>query len=203
MNARWNRAALAVLLGLSAALAGCGQAPLGPSDTAIGGGLSGNSLAPPIVTLASDGTVGYVWAPVEAAVDASVSMASTLPKSVSASAKLDGSKGGTVRAGRFRVTLPPGAFSGFATVTVSVADTTVMICDLSTSPQSANKFTNPALLITDYSGTSVDVSTLTTYWYDPTRLLWVSLSARSRTSGTAIVTSLDHFSRYATGKAGW
>ncbi len=203
MNGRWKASALAALVGVGLALAGCGQAPLGPSSIATGGGLGGISLTPPIVTLASNGTVDYVWAPVGAAVVPSVSLASALPRSVSASAKLDGSKGGTVRAGRFRVALPPGAFSGFATVTVSVADTTVMICDLSISPQSANKFAYPALLITDYSGTTVDVSTVTTYWYDPTQLLWVSLSGRSNVSGTTVVTSLDHFSTYASGKAGW
>jgi hypothetical protein len=79
-----------------------------------------------------------------------------------------------------------------------------MLCDLSISPPTANRFKIPAQLMADISCASItDASTFTVYWYDPTRLAWVSLLARSRTSGTAIVTSLDHFSRYAAGKAGW
>jgi hypothetical protein len=106
--------------------------------------------------------------------------------------------------GRFSVKLPAGAFSGTATVTMSMPDSNLMICDLSISPSSANKFKYPAQLTADFSSSGItDVSTLTTYWYDPTRVTWVSLSMKSRISGSAVTTALEHFSKYGSGKAGW
>jgi hypothetical protein len=79
-----------------------------------------------------------------------------------------------------------------------------MVCELSISPSSANRFRYPAQLTADLSSASItDASTFTTFWYNPTRLTWVNLSTKSSTSGSTITTALDHFSTYASGKAGW
>ena len=201
----WLKApALTLLAAIGLGLSGCSQSPLSPGNPAQGGGTSFNSAMPPIVSFGADGTVDYVVAPVGTADNPSVNLASGLPRSVSATVRVDGSRGGVVRAGRFGVKIPPGAFSGLANVTLSMPDSTVMICDLSIAPQTANNFKNPAQLAADFSSSGItDVSTLTTYWYDPTRLTWVNLSAKSRISGSTVTTALDHFSTYAAGKAGW
>ncbi|SRR5216117_4149776 len=203
MKYRWRASGLAFLAGLGLALGGCSQSPLAPDNLVLNGGSGGSFTSPPILALASDGSVSYVPAPVGATAEGTLNLASSLPRSVSSSLKIDGSKGGTVRAGRLSVMLPAGAFSGSATVTVSIPDTTVIQCDLSISPLSANSFKYPARLTVDLSGLAVDVSTLTTYWYDPVNRVWVSLRANTSCSGTSLWTSLNHFSTYAAGKAGW
>ena len=198
MDHRWKSTALAALLGLGLALAGCSQSPLAPVDTA---GPTLTPVTPPLVSIADDGTVAYVTAPLGAQVDSSPA---SLSASVTTTATIDGNVGGTLRAGRFSVKIPAGAFKGPATVTISMPDTTVMICQLGITPEAANKFKTPAMLTADLSSpTMTDASGCTNYWYDPTRFTWVSLTSKSRCSGTLITTALDHFSTYGSGKAGW
>jgi len=123
---------------------------------------------------------------------------------LAATARDDGNLGGTIRAGRYSVMIPPGAFVGPATVTVSMPDSTVMICDLAISPAAANKFLKPVQLMANlYSPDMTDASGCTNYWFDPTRNTWVSLATKSRCSGATITTNLSHFSKYGSGKAGW
>jgi len=200
----WLKApALTLLAAIGLALSGCSQSPLSPENPAQGGGTGLNSVTPPIVSFAADGTVDYVVAPVDTT-DNPVNLAGALPTSLKSTANVDGGRGGMVRVGRFSVKIPAGAFSGAATVTMSMPDSNVMICDLSITPSSANKFRYPAQLTADFSSSAMtDVSTLTTYWYDPTRITWVNLSARSRISGSTVTTALEHFSKYGSGKAGW
>jgi len=204
MHHCWKSYVLGALVGVGLALAGCSQSPLAPGeDTSIAA--TSSSLAPPIVSFGADGTVGYVPAPIGFPTGTStVHLATALPTAVAASASIDGNKGGTVRAGRFSVKVPSGAYAGLATVTVSMPDSTVMICDLSISPMSANKFKVPVQLTADLSDpTLTDATGYTNYWFDPSRQLWLSLASKSRCSGTLVTTSLDHFSTYASGKAGW
>jgi hypothetical protein len=203
MKYRWRASGLAFLAGLGLALGGCSQSPLAPDNPVLNGGTGGSLTSPPILALAADGSVSYVPAPVGTTAGVSVLAASALPRSVSSSAVIDGSKGGTVRASRFSVKLPAGAFVGSATVTVSMADSTVMICDLAISPQSANKFKYPAALTADLSGTGVYATAFTMYWYDPSNKVWVNLFAQSATTSTSVTAYLNHFSKYAAGKAGW
>jgi hypothetical protein len=199
MKRRWKASvALALVTGIGLALAGCTQSPLAPSNPLVNGG---TTEAPPILTF-TDGTADYVTAPVDSALNG-VWAGTPTTRIVSASAVIDGSRGGRVRAGRFSVTLPPGCFEGLAAVTVSMADSTVMICDLQISPPTANKFSKPAELSADLTGLSADATTLTMYWYDPTRRTWVNLAAKSETSDTHVTASLEHFSTYGAGKAGW
>jgi hypothetical protein len=201
MNGTRRASALAILVGVGLVLAGCTQSPLAPGDSA-----RGVSVAPPIVAFAPDGSVDYVWAPIDTmtAESANLAGAAPSPRSVSASVWIEGTRGGMVRAGRFSVKVPAGAFSGTAIVTLSMPDSTVMVCDLAITPSSANAFKVPAQLVADFSSTNIqDVSTLTMYWYDPNRLTWVNCSSKSRTLGAYVTMYLDHFSRYAAGKAGW
>ena len=202
MERRFRASGLAALVGVALALAGCGQSPLAP-DTSAGSVLT--PVTPPLVSIAEDGTVSYVTAPVSAGADtASAPLASPPPRSVAATARVDGNLGGTIRAGRYSVMIPPGAFVGPATVTVSMPDSTVMICDLAISPAAANKFQKPVQLMANlYAPDMTDASGCTNYWFDPTRNTWVSLATKSSCAGALITTNLSHFSKYGSGKAGW
>src|SRR6266850_2367488 len=175
-NGTRRASALAILVGVGLVLAGCNRSPLGPDDWA------------PIDTMST--------LPAE-------SLEAASPTAVRVSASMDGDRGGMLRAGRFSVKVPPGALTGIATVTLTMPDSTMMVCDLSIAPSSANTFKVPVQLTADLSSTDVDASTLTMYWYDPNHLTWVNCSAKSRTLGTLVTMSLDHFSRYGAGKAGW
>ena len=201
---RWRKASGASLLaGICLVLSGCSQSLLSPGNPQS----PGTDLIPakpPIVSFAPDGTVDYVPAPVGDAVNGDLNLAGAPSKSLSSTAMVEGSRGGVLRAGRFSVKLPPGAFSGSANVTLSMPDSTLMICELSISPSSANRFRYPAKLTADLSSSGItDASTYTTYWYDPARLTWVNLSAKSNVSGSTVTTALEHFSKYGSGKAGW
>jgi hypothetical protein len=206
MDRRWKASGLAVLAGIGLLLSGCSTSPLDPgasSQTGTGRG------APPVVSFAADGTVNYVDAPCDSTGSASTDSTSLIadllhPNLVSVSARIDGNVGGSVRAGRFTVKVPAGAFVGPATVTVTMPDSTLMLCDLSISPAAANHFAVPVLLVADLSSaTLTDASTFTMYWYDPTLVSWLSLIGKTRTTGSLVVTDLNHFSKYASGKAGW
>jgi hypothetical protein len=109
-----------------------------------------------------------------------------------------------MRCGRFSLKVPSGAFKGVGVITMTMPDSTLMVCDLAIAPVTLNGFRTPVELTADLSSTNmVDASGCTNYWYDPKRLLWVSLISKSRCSGSLITTALDHFSTYGSGKAGW
>jgi len=203
MNFRWRASALGALVGTILVLGGCSlsQSPLSPGAPA---GNPGTSTPPPIVSFGPGGALGYVWAPAGDQAGAPLKAGTLTPRFLISASVIDGSRGGTVRAGRFSVMLPPGAFSGLAGIAVSMSDSTVMICDLTITPASANKFKIPAQLTADLSSPGlIDAAAFTTYWYDPAKAAWVNLFAKSTVNGTSITTTLDHFSRYAAGKAGW
>lgn len=205
MKHQWKAfLALTLVAGVGLALAGCSTSPLAPPDPALMGGTTGTFTSPPILTVSSDGTVGYIAAPTGTSPEGVLAAGSlTGPNYVSSSATINGNRGGTVQAGRFSVTIPPGAYAGTATITVTMADSTVMICDLGISPSSANKFKYPAQLTASLAGLSVDPTTFTMYWYDPSKKVWVNLLSQSATSSTGLTAYLDHFSKYSAGKAGW
>jgi hypothetical protein len=201
MDHRWRVSGLAVLAAVGLLLSGCGTSPLGPTGSQTG---TASFAAPPIANFAADGTVDYVDAPCDSTDETPVALDLLPPTAVRGSARIDGSVGGAVRAGRFTVMVPPGAFAGPATITITMPDSALMLCELSISPASANHFKVPVQLVADLSSSRVtDASTFTMYWYDPTRILWKSLVAKSRTSGALLMTDLEHFSKYASGKAGW
>jgi len=80
----------------------------------------------------------------------------------------------------------------------------LMICELSITPQSANGFRVPVELTADLSSPALaDAHEFTMYLYDPSWLHWDNLLATSRVDGTKVTTVLEHFSKYAAGKAGW
>lgn len=195
-------ASVAAVLGI--ALVGCTDLPFEPSAEAPASSNGSSEL--PVLTVAPDRGVAYDSLP------SGEELYQKYPYSVypvdgspalSVSAKIDGSAGGSLRGGRFVLRVPAGAYDGIATVTMTLPDSTVMLCDMEISPVSLNAFKVPVDLRLDTSDLSIDPSELSIYWYDPLRERWVDMYATPDPVSGGITESLSHFSRYAGGKAGW
>lgn len=172
---------------MAVVLSGCGGLPLNaPSLDALG---------PPAATTGWSGTPDFI--------STVPALGAKLPTTgLSASAGINGSIGGTVTCGRFRVRIPAGAFSGKGTVTMTVADTAVAVVSLSISPSNLNNFKIPAAL--SYNPTGLGLTDpVVIYWYDSQRRVWVSLATGVDVSTGLPTVLLTHFSQYGAGKAGW
>lgn len=199
-----NGLASVALAALLSALLGCGSSLTGPQTASTTDPPPGNPapsdslLSPPILTVNVDGTADFVQ------VSESEIVTPVLLDPQSASAKIDGNAGGKVGCGRFEVVVPPGAFWGSATVTITIPDPTRQLCDLSISPSYDNNFRVPVQLISNVKDcVGVDATTLTTYWYDAAGSKWVDMKATTDASSGTVTANLHHFSKYGTGKAGW
>ena len=114
--------------------------------------------------------------------------------------------GGTVRAGQFRVIIPPGALRKTATVTVKQADLTRKEVELEVTPANANGFLVPVLLVADCTDMPKSLLSLQTiYWWNPTAARWQAVTGvQSNLLNRSISVPLWHFSNYKVdGKAGW
>lgn len=114
--------------------------------------------------------------------------------------------GGTVRAGQFRVIVPPGALRMAATVTVKQADLTRKEVQLEVTPASANGFLVPVLLVADCADMSSRLLSLQTiYWWNPATSRWQGVAGvQINLLNKSISVPLWHFSTYKVdGKAGW
>ena len=127
---------------------------------------------------------------------------------VSASAVIDGFRGGRLVVGRYAINIPRGAFMGRATVTLTVPNSTSMRCELQISPASHNHFLRPVGLEANCSGWGTDamLPNVRTVVLDESKGVWslvpnVSVNVANKT----VYTPLWHFSQYGQvqGKAGW
>lgn len=127
--------------------------------------------------------------------------------SAAVSQDIDGASGGTFSNGHFQLVIPPGAFSGTATLTITVPDPSVMQCELHISPPEANRFAVPVQLVADCgTATGLNAWAMRTLWFDEARSQWVVVSGTTvNTTEAKIITPLSHFSEYGVvdGKAGW
>jgi len=213
--ARW-----AILLSALAVFAGCGNSPVGPAPiSSSGGGGEPNPavMGPEILVVHPDGTTSWTQLP-----SGGGSPAGSLTEPGATSSKLvvveqvDGSVGAKMRCGRFYLLIPPGAFDGRGSVTMSMEDSTVMVCDLQIYPAELNSFHEPVKLALSVNDTDASTDTLSIYWHDPDKNDWVSmvvdkdLSNNTETAAApcpanmrGVMTDLRHFSKYSGGKAGW
>ncbi|MEO5988064.1 MAG: hypothetical protein ABIU54_02645 [Candidatus Eisenbacteria bacterium] len=126
---------------------------------------------------------------------------------LSGSKSIDGAAGGEISVGRFNLTFSKGAFQGKATVSITVPDTSVVSCQLSIDPPSANNFAAPVILRSDCSGTNVVVpSRLMQIWLDESSGVWRQVPGSTPdVANVDVNTPLTHFSLYGIleGKAGW
>ena len=130
----------------------------------------------------------------------------TLVAGASNSVRVIGAIGGTVTAGKFTVIIPPGAFSGLATITVSQPDASQLACDLDITPANKNGFKIPVLLVADASSLPREVlSRSTMQWWDPAKSKWVTVPGASVSLlNLTVQAPLWHFSSYRVqGRAGW
>lgn len=228
MSSYWHLSvrirALAAATLLLALVTGCGTSPVEP-DPASSGGLGGGNPAPAptgpeVLVVNPDGSVSYTRPPANGggAPAAGAPTMEVLPvadRKLSRSAVVDGSVGSKMRCGRFVLLLPAGAFDGSGTVTMSMADSTVMILDLAISPADLNGFQKPIDLAITTTDLSVSPDSLQIYYYNPESKEWLSLSCdhtveddprlveEALTTTRGLLTPLFHFSKYSAGKAGW
>ena len=126
---------------------------------------------------------------------------------LSISRTIDGSVGGAVVAGRWTVVVPPGAFNGTGTISVTVPDASVLSCTLDISPASLNGFARPVGLVCDANGVeTADFWSLVVGYYDPALGKWTQVTnSRQQPGSLTVEAPLWHFSSYGvvSGKAGW
>ncbi len=117
-------------------------------------------------------------------------------------AVIDGSQGGRLENARVRLDIPGGAFSGKATITMTMSDPLNFVVNLDIQPSSANHFNKPVELRMNCNGLPWS-RTPATYWYNPVDRHWYGMT-QSEFNGDEIRVFLSHFSSYgAGGKAGW
>ena len=181
----------AALLGMTFVL-GCSTSPTAPVVGAIQD--APGPPSPPV----------FVTLPVPQAASVQGSAGSGVE---TVSQRVDGAVGGVVVAGRFRLTIPAGAFSGPATVSVSVPDAAELACSLEINPPSANLFRLPVLLEADCVGARVArASDLALARWEPSLGAWRVLgTSRADSKLWKVRAGLEHFSRYEVveTKAGW
>jgi hypothetical protein len=197
----WTFRTVACAAGLILSAAGCGEAPFAPP---LQGSSAGAGADLPVLAVALDGSVAYDSVGTGARLDSL--LAETPYSAASRALKVTGEigpEGGVLRAGRFVLTFSPDALHEKATVTMSLPDSTVMLCDLDISPGYLNAFTGPVELSLDTRGLAVNPTELSIYWYDPAEKRWVDMHATSDLLSETVEQPLSHFSTYAGGKAGW
>ncbi len=209
-----------LLMSLSLILAGCANSPVEPvtggsvgGSGSGGGNLNGAPTGPDILVVRPDGSVEWTQPPVEGNVYPTSGPGSTGRK-ISVSKTVEGERGAWMQCGRFYLSIPAGAFEGTGEITVTMEDSTVMICDAEISPKELNEFLRPVKLALCVDGADVSADTVAIYWYDPEKRDWIDMGCDRDLSDDpdvtgpygnvrGIVTILHHFSRYSGGKAGW
>jgi hypothetical protein len=157
-------------------------------------------LAP--VALASVLAVGCSELPTQPVIDSNPSgvqalVPSSAAASVSASAKIKGQDGGTVSAGIFTVVIPPGAFPGQGTVTVSQPDPAQPVAVLSIFPIDKNVFLVPVTLTATLPALEVGQLLQSSMSEQDTLGMWHPMDSSQADSQTMTVSaSLVHFSTY-------
>lgn len=120
------------------------------------------------------------------------------PLSSQSQARIHGNRGGTISAGIFTAVIPAGAFSGFATVTITQPDMTQPVAVLDIYPSSKNGFHKPVLLIAKLP--NVDTALLMQTGMaelDETSGAWLAMSGETQNPlAMTVSTPLMHFSTY-------
>lgn len=136
-----------------------------------------------------------------------VSVGGNASMPLSKSKSFDGAVGGELMLGRFRVAVPPGAFQGVATITMTIPDSRVLRCGLEITPVSANAFRVPLTLTTNANGALTnDPYSLVMGTFDVGLGKWVKVAgSREDNSSMTVSAPLLHFSWYGVcpAKAGW
>ncbi len=128
---------------------------------------------------------------------------STFRRTTIVTGSVNGARGGSVSNGIWALTIPAGAFSGSAEISISVPDLNPYTCDLQITG-APNSFRLPVRLAANTAGRPEDPSALTIYWYNPQTLVWIDQSGAADSPNKTVTAALSHFSTYKLGaKAGW
>jgi len=116
---------------------------------------------------------------------------------------VDGLLGGSVSNGNWTVVIPPGAYTGSGTVSLSVPNAQPALCDISISPASLNGFDVPVQL--SYKLRSLDeLANSAIVWWDPEARLWRVIESTADSTTLTRTAPLLHFSQYGcVSRAGW
>ncbi|HET9250772.1 MAG TPA: hypothetical protein VFP58_01475 [Candidatus Eisenbacteria bacterium] len=192
---------------LALSLSGCGDSSLGPDRGSgnTGGNDPGAQPAGPEILMITEDRARFVR--LSSADGGNVETA----RALHVSAVVDGAVGGNLQCGRFLLSIPPGAFEGEGTISMSMPDSTVMVVDLEIDPVGLNDFKKPVKLCLLTEGTRLSTDDIQIYWWDEDYSEWKSLFCDKDLSddttvigaSEGLLTDLDHFSRYSGGKAGW
>lgn len=120
------------------------------------------------------------------------------------SALIDGRVGGELSSQAWTVVVPPGAFNGVATVTMTVMNGPNPTIELGISNPLSNHFQLPVVL----RHRAVSAKGKGIFRWDPASQVWVRVPAQMINYNTNVLTAfLDHFSTYSVqnigSKAGW
>ena len=120
------------------------------------------------------------------------------------SVTIDGAVGGTLYNGFVRITVPPGAYAGSATIGYSMAASGALRAELHIRPDSLNHFSQPVRLTFYCHGTAIGL-TPGVLWRDPAHSTWFGLTSSTYDAvGDSVSVGIRHFSTYAVGgRAGW
>jgi hypothetical protein len=131
----------------------------------------------------------------------------TIDPSEVAQAEIVGEAGGVVRARHVTLDVPKGAYHGSARISMVVADTSVLQCQLDITPATKNQFNVPVTLRFDATGRG-DVQLLKVWWFNPDSGKWVPVACTIDATHRTVSAKLSHFSLYKCagdpqGRAGW
>jgi hypothetical protein len=163
------------------AATGCSKLPTQPIVETPGSGAS------PAMMVASQAKPGFLVQPPPAPGTGS-----------RATVRILGKVGGSATNGVFTVVIPPGTFTGQATITVTQPDNTVPLVQLDIQPASKNHFKQPVTLVAQFQNVDASRIAVSTVSELDTKTGSWSLVAGSTTDPTAgtVRASLAHFSTY-------
>jgi hypothetical protein len=202
-----NPMRLIALVATLACLAGCGQMPNAPILDDSTARIETNGATPQARTL----TIDDPTLPGAPAVQPEPTPDPELPPQGGGSTQQQGTQlteslGGTVRSGRWRVEVPPGAFTGTARVSVT-PNSRGGVCALEIYPAEKNYFATPVRLVVDcHNVPPRQLAKWFISWYNPGTGTWVRVAGSvvdtKKKTVSASPTSRLH-GRARGGQAGW
>ena len=127
------------------------------------------------------------------------------PISLGLGVRLIGSAGGSVSAGHFTLTIPPGALT--VPLPIVLTETNVLYEQCSIEP-TGTSFKKPVTLTYSYASTSADPASpnyiaggvLTGEWFDPSSSAWTAIGGSDDAAAKSFSASMNHLSYYALAK---